>query len=268
MRDRAACATRGTRSSLAPVSTSMHASPIRARPSPQAAPICCHPPATMSLAVCVDHASRDTRLSTAGVLAMRWCRRRVRVRRWWDGWPRRAMHPTRACVTPGPERRHGSAMPTAHGKLQTPVHASSVCKHHSMACVQLTSCFAVPSSACLAFPCDVNSVNCTSSGLHTSTAADRICGPCRSGFVFVGEVCIDIELRDIALENIGSGNLANFTVLVATAVVQRTQNANGVENILIFAGVAVVQVHSPVCDCVFQSCSGRGCLGIGNISGD
>ena len=60
-----------------------------------------------------------------------------------------------------------------------------------------------------------------------------MCGPCRAGFVAVGEVCVDIALRDIVEERIAGGNVANFSRLLAEATRLRTQDSNGASYVLI-----------------------------------
>ena len=73
----------------------------------------------------------------------------------------------------------------------------------------------------------MNSVSCKASGQHTGTAADRTCGPCRSGYVEQDGTCIDIEISTNAQENIGYGNYDYYAAQTATAVTQRLFNQDG-----------------------------------------
>ena len=82
------------------------------------------------------------------------------------------------------------------------------------------------------FPCDVNSVSCKLSGLHTGTSADRTCGPCRSGYRSQGDVCIDILIDDYSMENIGFGNYDYYAAQTATIVKQRDFNQLGFTNLV------------------------------------
>lgn len=99
--------------------------------------------------------------------------------------------------------------------------------------------------ACTLWPCDVNSLNCTVSGLMTNTSADRTCGNCRFGFQPQGDLCIDVEIQDVSVQPVALGNVANLSSTIATAMVQRQQNVQAVTNVLTFTSkVAQVSVSS------------------------
>jgi hypothetical protein len=87
-------------------------------------------------------------------------------------------------------------------------------------------------SACNLFPCDVNAVNCTNSGLRTNTTADRICGPCRQHYEQEGDRCIDIALAETSLEAIASGNAEHFSSIASAAVLQRFQNQDAIDDLV------------------------------------
>jgi hypothetical protein len=94
--------------------------------------------------------------------------------------------------------------------------------------------FSAP-DACTSFPCDVNALNCSLSGLSTNTSSDRICGPCRWGFRKLEDECIDIELDDIFHENIAAGNVAAYAAQLASIVTNRPQNQQEVSDLLSIA---------------------------------
>ncbi len=92
--------------------------------------------------------------------------------------------------------------------------------------------FLIDIGPCKLFPCDVNAVNCTNSGLQTNTAADRICGPCRERYATQGDQCIDIELAEASLEIIAAGNAEQFASIASTAVQQRFLNQNATNDLV------------------------------------
>jgi hypothetical protein len=63
-------------------------------------------------------------------------------------------------------------------------------------------------------------------------SSDRICGPCRNGFVQRGAACIDVQLNDITNETITLENVATYVNLTALAVMQRNQNQDGIVSLL------------------------------------
>lgn len=71
--------------------------------------------------------------------------------------------------------------------------------------VYMTHSFFSVADACSQYPCDPNSLNCTLSGIVTSTSSGRICGSCRAGFVSINGICTSIGLADLAVENVGAG---------------------------------------------------------------
>jgi hypothetical protein len=90
--------------------------------------------------------------------------------------------------------------------------------------------------ACTKFPCDVNSQGCLLvSGSNTNSAADRMCLPCRSGFMADGSLCIDAQLLQISMENVGAGNAAWFASKVTTSLTVNRQNSAGLALVIQFA---------------------------------
>ncbi len=92
--------------------------------------------------------------------------------------------------------------------------------------------FSLDLGPCKFFPCDVNAVNCTTSGLQTNTSADRTCGPCRERYAKQGDRCIDIELAEASLETIAAGNVERFASMASTAVQQRFLNQNATNDLV------------------------------------
>ena len=98
-------------------------------------------------------------------------------------------------------------------------------------------CFVAPGSkvaknACFLFPCDTFSTGCTLIVAQSVNKADRVCGPCRTGFSASGEACIDMRVQDLANEPVASGNVAWFVETMATTVNDRPQTAADMPNML------------------------------------